>query len=107
MGRFGANCIWIGRAVCRTFDLTAGPYLRFLIELVEDMADEWQTKVRFHHRWYYKVDQEFTSWWIGSDDLLVNGGEWLSADMALSEALMAFVAPSQDRWIKSSSKPWF
>ena len=32
------------------------PAVAFLDELVEDYADEWLTKCRFHYRWYHEVD---------------------------------------------------
>ena len=40
----------------------------YLCELIEDMADEWCTKIMFHYRWYREVDQVYSSRWIISDN---------------------------------------
>ena len=41
------------------------PFLSFLIE---DMADEWVTKIMFHYRWDLEVDQQYSSRQIISDN---------------------------------------
>ena len=43
------------------------PELAFLCELIEDMADEWCTKIMFHYRWYRDIDREYSSHWIIRD----------------------------------------
>ena len=40
------------------------PGLAFLSHLIEDMADEWMTKMMFHYRWWRKVDQKYCSYWL-------------------------------------------
>ncbi len=50
--------------------------LAFLSHLIEDMADEWMTKMMFIYRWWRGVDQRYCSYWlvqgsqhpIGEDD---------------------------------------
>lgn len=44
------------------------PAVAFLCDLVEDMADEWCTKMMFHYRWYREIDQAYSSRWIISDN---------------------------------------
>lgn len=39
----------------------------FLNHLIEDMADEWVTKMMFHYRWRDEADQLYCSRWIISD----------------------------------------
>ncbi len=41
----------------------------FLSYLLEDMADEWGTKMMFHYRWDDKPDQDFCSQWIVRDSM--------------------------------------
>ncbi|XOV88321.1 MAG: glutathione S-transferase family protein [Pseudomonadota bacterium] len=40
----------------------------FLSDLLEDMGDEWCTKMMFHYRWYREVDQIYSSRQIISDN---------------------------------------
>ncbi len=40
------------------------PGLAFLAHLIEDLADEWVTKMMFIYRWWRDVDQEYCSTWL-------------------------------------------
>ena len=40
------------------------PGLAFLSHLIEDLADEWVTKMMFVYRWWRKEDQEYCSAWL-------------------------------------------
>ncbi|MCP4681396.1 MAG: glutathione S-transferase [Desulfobacterales bacterium] len=40
------------------------PGLAFLAHLIEDMADEWITKMMYGYRWWREVDQKYCSLWM-------------------------------------------
>lgn len=44
------------------------PCHAYLSDLLEDMGDEWCTKMMFHYRWYREVDQIYSSRQIISDN---------------------------------------
>jgi glutathione S-transferase len=44
------------------------PCHAYLSDLLEDMGDEWITKMMFHYRWYREVDQTYSSRQIISDN---------------------------------------
>ena len=44
------------------------PCMAFLCYLIEDMADEWVTKIMFHYRWDLAIDQQYSSRQIISDN---------------------------------------
>jgi glutathione S-transferase len=44
------------------------PCHAYLSDLIEDMGDEWFTKMMFHYRWFFDVDQIYSSRQIISDN---------------------------------------
>lgn len=53
------------------------PCHAYLSDLIEDMGDEWCTKMMFHYRWYFDVDQIYSSRQIISDNSPGTVGEAL------------------------------
>ena len=54
------------------------PAMVFLCHLIEDMADEWVTKMMFHYRWDLEVDQKYSARQIISDNTPGLRGEALA-----------------------------
>ncbi len=44
------------------------PNVAYLSDLIEDMGDEWVTKMMFHYRWFREEDQRYSSRKIVSDN---------------------------------------
>lgn len=58
----------------------------YLCELIEDMADEWCTKMMFHYRWSRDIDRTFSSRWIISDNSPgLRGSQLQAAAKAISD----------------------
>lgn len=53
------------------------PAVAFLSDLIEDMGDEWATKMMFHYRWFREVDRLYSSRQIISDNTPGVRGEQL------------------------------
>ena len=49
------------------------PVLGFLSLLLEDLFDEWGTKIMFGMRWQKKIDQDWSGAWLLYDSVLGTG----------------------------------
>ena len=58
--------------------IPSDPAVAYLSDLIEDMGDEWCTKVMFHYRWYREVDR--FDWLRRLEDSSGIDGEWHSFD---------------------------
>jgi glutathione S-transferase len=55
---------------------------QFLCCLLEDLADEWGTKMMFHYRWFLERDQKQMSSWLAFDRLTGNGRDRIAKHAA-------------------------
>ena len=80
------------------------PAIDYLSMLIEDMADEWVTKMMFHYRWDLEVDQEYSSRQIISDNTPGLRGEALAKaarairDRQVSRMPLVGCTPQQTRY---------
>lgn len=69
------------------------PALAFLAWLVEDMADEWFTKIMFHYRWFRPADQRYSSEQIIADSTReLRGDAFVAAAQAIRERQVSRMA---------------
>ena len=53
--------------------IPSDPAVGFLSLLLEDMFDEWGTKIMFGKRWQKEIDQDWTGAWLLYDNVLGSG----------------------------------